>query len=347
MRPALALRVAFIAAATFVIAATGVHHAHAAEANECGAIDDGRAQGVQVGAPHVLLVIAEAYGRSDAILVRCTRTNDGYRREWSRSGGVGWAGIAPTGAKREGDGRSPSGVFALDRPFGVADPGSSIGYLQLTPTSCWDSTSGSARYNTYRDDPSCGPDDEHMWDWSGYQYTEGMVIEYNTAPVVPGAGSAIFLHVGGPGTGGCVASDRATVEEIIRTSRAGDVIAIGVRAELIVAPAPAPPALDPSPTPGAVAVDAPSSPATTLPTPVALDAPVPSTLPTVAGTAIAAATTIESESSTPAVAAQHGDGSDPTGALRRSVFVLLGLVAALAVGLGATVARNRRTLVPG
>ncbi len=348
MRPARVLRVACIAVASFVISATGVQFAHAAEVTECDAIDEGRVHGVQVGAPHVLLVIAESYGRSDAVLVRCARTSDGYRRDWSRGGGVGWAGIAPPGAKREGDGRSPSGVFALDRPFGVADPGSSIGYLQLTATSCWDSTIGSARYNTYRDDPSCGPDDERMWDWSAYQYAQGMVIEYNTAPVVPGAGSAIFLHVGGPGTGGCVASDRATVEEIIRTSRAGDVIAIGVRAELVAAPTPAPRpvASDPSPTRGVAAGDAPTSPTTTPAVTADAGAPVPSTMPTVAGTAIATATAVDGGSTALGLVAQHGDGSDPTGALQRSALVLLGLLLALAIGVGSAVARHRRSLVP-
>ena len=343
MRPAPALRVVSLAAALVLLSVFGAHHARAAEATICGAIDEGRVTGLQPGAPHVLLVIAESYGRSDAELVRCARSNDGYRLEWSRRGGVGWAGIAPYGAKREGDGRSPSGVFALDRPFGVADPGSSIGYLQLTPTSCWDSTVGSPRYNTYRDDASCGADDEHMWDWSGYQYAEGMVIGYNTAPVVPGAGSAIFLHVGGPGTGGCVASDRATVEELIRTASAGDLIVIGVRSELVAAPTVR---SEPPGPPLAVADPAPPSTATIANAPVEV-APTTTTAPIVASIAIASATSDGPEAVTTVSALQH-DGSDPTSALTRSVLVLLLMFGALALAIVVPVgvARRRRNLVP-
>jgi L,D-peptidoglycan transpeptidase YkuD (ErfK/YbiS/YcfS/YnhG family) len=50
-------------------------------------------------------------------------------------------------------------------------------------------------------------------------YEFGAVIEYNTDPVVPGHGSAIFLHVwSGPqsSTAGCVALAKDDVRRLLR-----------------------------------------------------------------------------------------------------------------------------------
>ena len=50
-------------------------------------------------------------------------------------------------------------------------------------------------------------------------YEIGAVIEYNTNPVVPGKGSAIFFHVwGGPDspTAGCVAIEKPKLAEILK-----------------------------------------------------------------------------------------------------------------------------------
>ena len=59
-----------------------------------------------------------------------------------------------------------------------------------------------------------------LGNYYGYDlYEYGAVIGYTTAPVVPGRGSAIFLHVwGGAGrpTAGCVAVAKAELVEILR-----------------------------------------------------------------------------------------------------------------------------------
>jgi len=49
-------------------------------------------------------------------------------------------------------------------------------------------------------------------------YQLGVVVGYNTDPVVAGRGSAVFLHVWrGPGTStaGCVAMNQADLEQIV------------------------------------------------------------------------------------------------------------------------------------
>ena len=53
----------------------------------------------------------------------------------------------------------------------------------------------------------------------GAVYDHAIVIGYNQARV-PGAGSAIFLHVSnGRATGGCVATDVGTVVKLLRWLR--------------------------------------------------------------------------------------------------------------------------------
>ncbi|XVX20812.1 peptidoglycan-binding protein [Actinomycetota bacterium] len=147
---------------------------------------------------------------------------------WQTTARVGSRGFASPGAKREGDGRTPSGVYGFGTGFGAANPGSGLGYWTLTPTSCWGSTVGSSLYNR-RYTGTCRPGDERMYSYVTGAYKQGAVINYNMNPVVQSAGSAIFFHVGTGGpTAGCVSADYATVVRKLRAGRPGDVISMGV-----------------------------------------------------------------------------------------------------------------------
>ncbi len=127
--------------------------------------------------------------------------------------------------KREGDGRSPAGVFPLDGAFGFAPSSTMSGvrlpYLQLTAgTECVDDTT-SEHYNTVVD-----RDRVPRVDWTSSehmrripQYQVGVLVGYNTRPARKGHGSCIFLHIwDGPGstTAGCTAFPRADVEAMLR-----------------------------------------------------------------------------------------------------------------------------------
>ncbi len=64
-------------------------------------------------------------------------------------------------------------------------------------------------------------------------YDYGAVIAYNTDPVVPGAGSAIFLHQStGGATAGCVSLPQGELLEVLRWLQpsADPVIVLGVGA---------------------------------------------------------------------------------------------------------------------
>lgn len=139
---------------------------------------------------------------------------------------VGRNGVGP---KREGDGRSPQGMFSLGPAFGYAPQppaGVRIPYRAMAPASvCVDDT-GSAFYNLVFDaDTLSGAKD-----WASAEtmrrdlapgdqlYELGVMVRYNPSRV-PGAGSCIFLHLWrGPEspTAGCTAMAKEDFLEILR-----------------------------------------------------------------------------------------------------------------------------------
>jgi D-alanyl-D-alanine dipeptidase len=150
--------------------------------------------------------------------------------------GLGWGrGLVPsptdTGhTKKEGDGRSPAGVFALGTVFGYAPEklsGSKLPYLTLTPSiECVDDVN-STHYNRIVDRSTVTPDwssSEHMRN-TGESYRWGVVIDHNGIAAAPsslhtvqGGGSCIFLHIwqgAGHGTAGCTAMTPANIESLI------------------------------------------------------------------------------------------------------------------------------------
>jgi len=142
---------------------------------------------------------------------------------------VGVNGVRPT---REGLGRTPVGVFTLTEGFGnEPNPGTRLPYFVAGPDDWWDENPATPKYNEHvRSAVSPGGDSENLYD-SGYAYAHAVVINYNSDPVVKGAGSGFFLHVSeGMPTQGCVS---IPVNPLVRVMRWLDpsrhpVISIGV-----------------------------------------------------------------------------------------------------------------------
>ncbi len=127
--------------------------------------------------------------------------------------------------KREGDGKSPAGVFRLSSAFGYSPPEQldelEIPYTHVTELlECVDDVN-SGYYNqiVLRDAV-----DEVDWESSeqmlmdGIWYEKGIVVDHNSNPVRPGAGSCIFLHNwSGPDdtTAGCTAMAPPALTEIV------------------------------------------------------------------------------------------------------------------------------------
>jgi D-alanyl-D-alanine dipeptidase len=125
--------------------------------------------------------------------------------------------------KREGDGRSPAGVFPLDTLFGFAPRASAtwvrLPYTPLTPESdCVDDVA-SVHYNTV-----VARNAVPVVDWTSAermraieQYRMGVIVGYNAAPPTKGRGSCIFLHIwAGPRstTAGCTAMDASELDRL-------------------------------------------------------------------------------------------------------------------------------------
>jgi L,D-peptidoglycan transpeptidase YkuD (ErfK/YbiS/YcfS/YnhG family) len=165
----------------------------------------------------LITVIAPAYGATRAELT-AYRLVDGH---WQRVFGpwlawIGRNGIAPPGAKREGDGRTPSGTYGFGFFFGVdPNPGVRFPFRRIYPYDVWDDDPASPLYNLWVDDrhanPGAAPEPMYV---SAYDY--GAVIAYNTART-PGRGSAIFLHINiGTPTAGCVTLPVGELLQILR-----------------------------------------------------------------------------------------------------------------------------------
>ena len=161
------------------------------------------------------------------------RTTTAVVRLWRRDGSCWRAAAGPWTAHvgrnglsahhREGDGTTPAGAFAFGPVvYGVApDPGVRFAYHRLVCGDWWDEDPASPSYNTFRHvacgkRPAFAGGSEGLWtDTRAYRHFA--VIRYNADPVVPGRGSAIFLHAdtGGP-TNGCVSLPAAGLALVLR-----------------------------------------------------------------------------------------------------------------------------------
>ncbi len=127
---------------------------------------------------------------------------------------IGKGGV--TRDKREGDGATPAGCWAmrrvLYRPDRVAAPTTVLPIAPLGQEDGWCDDPDDARYNLAVTLPYAGRH-ERLWRTDGL-YDVIVILGHNDAPPIAGRGSAIFLHVAGAGyapTEGCVALALADV----------------------------------------------------------------------------------------------------------------------------------------
>lgn len=186
-------------------------------------------------------------------VVAARRTStQGTLRRWERRGGcwrqsagpwtawLGGNGTSP--AKREGDRRTPTGIFGfLPTMYGISpNPGVLYRYHRVVCGDWWVEDPASPSYNRFRH-LRCGSrppfritSEDMSRSPTAYQHLA--VIAYNTNPVVPGRGSGIFFHVStGRPTLGCVSLPLPQLVATLRWLRpaAAPLIAIGTAADLL------------------------------------------------------------------------------------------------------------------
>lgn len=132
---------------------------------------------------------------------------------------IGKKGFAPPDEKREGDGRTPSGIFPLQITFGYDETiRTKMPYRQALSDDLWIDDVNADDYNKWVKKKETHASSYEIMRRNDNLYKYGIVIEYNTNPVIRGYGSAIFLHVwrGRDGaTGGCVAVSEENILRII------------------------------------------------------------------------------------------------------------------------------------
>ena len=130
--------------------------------------------------------------------------------------------------EKEGDSKTPVGVFKMNTPFGIADSveGFPDNYIKVDSDMYWNGDSASDRYNKLVNAKEYTAFDrsasEHLINYSGY-YDYCIDTGYNYEGT-PYRGSAIFLHcvVNDEHTHGCIAIPKEYMTEIMKLYSEGN-----------------------------------------------------------------------------------------------------------------------------
>ncbi len=145
---------------------------------------------------------------------------------------LGKAGVIAAADKREGDNKSPLGLWPIRRVLyrpGVYPNGpvTSLPTQPIASDDGWCDAPGDPAYNQPVKLPYPASA-ERLWrDDAVYDLV--VILGHNDDPPAAGLGSAIFLHLardGYPGTEGCVALARENVEALLAAAKPGDAVEI-------------------------------------------------------------------------------------------------------------------------
>jgi L,D-peptidoglycan transpeptidase YkuD (ErfK/YbiS/YcfS/YnhG family) len=161
-----------------------------------------------------LIVLPSGQARWGGLRVRCALGRGGITRN-----------------KREGDGATPIGKWPMSRLLYRADrvsrPKTRLDITEIRPEDGWCDDPADPAYNQPVKLPYAGRH-ERLWREDEI-YDLLVVLGYNDNPVVPGLGSAIFLHVARPDyspTEGCVALARSDLERVLAKAQSGDRVVV-------------------------------------------------------------------------------------------------------------------------
>ena len=168
-------------------------------------------------------LIAVVSSGCSAVVYGFSAGEQGWQMDFVSNGCVGTNGVSAN--SREGISCTPKGLFSLGFAFGT-DPLTdlSIPYRQLNENCYWVDDPASPVYNQWQETTEINWNSaEHLIDYaSSYHYA--VVVNYNCDPIVPGAGSAIFLHctAGASSTAGCIAVPDSQMWDILHWLREED-----------------------------------------------------------------------------------------------------------------------------
>lgn len=184
-----------------------------------------------------LLGIADDWNSSNVTLCLYQKDGTGWKpaaKPWKarlgKSGLVWGLGLhpVPNGAavKKEGDQRSPAGVFSIGGAWGndvTIRRNPKLYYHQVTPRDLWVEDPASPKYNQnilLDHDPATAWEKKQQMKQNDPAHALKLFIAHNAPPkAVPGAGSSIFFHIwrgdGSRSTAGCTTMEEGKLRWMI------------------------------------------------------------------------------------------------------------------------------------
>lgn len=164
------------------------------------------------------LIVVEPYNTSYAKIYLLEKDDAKWKKVGFFSGRIGRNGSVNAAEKKEGDGKTPKGIYSLPRGFGTKYVKTNLPYKVLDGTEYWVDDSSSKYYNTMQIAKNkkdiTWNSAEHLVD-NAVEYQYAIVIDYNNPPVKD-KGSAIFFHVeNNKATSGCVAVSKENMLKIM------------------------------------------------------------------------------------------------------------------------------------
>jgi L,D-peptidoglycan transpeptidase YkuD (ErfK/YbiS/YcfS/YnhG family) len=196
--------------------------------------------GKPLPAGQLIIVVAKDWNDIHAKLYAFEKRNNVWHLQFSFAAVVGERGMAmgegvaeisitDAPQKREGDLKSPAGIFLLGPAFGYAAKTETnwmhIAYVRATDTLVCIDDPRSQVYNELIKSDTINNDwnsheDMHRKD---HDYEWGLFVQHNHHPVKSGMGSCIFLHIwdgAEKGTAGCTAMEENNILKLLHWIRA-------------------------------------------------------------------------------------------------------------------------------
>lgn len=131
---------------------------------------------------------------------------------------IGLFGFADPKDKTEGDKKSPTGLYGFGGLFGKFPQSfPNEKYKQVTVADKWIDDQTHPDYNKWIVGETTAKSFEYLLR-KDQAYDMAAVINYNMNPIVPGKGSAIFMHIWSGsviGTAGCVAMNKDNLDQVL------------------------------------------------------------------------------------------------------------------------------------
>ena len=164
------------------------------------------------------LIVVDSNDDSAATVSFFEKADDKWYEPAQLSSANGYVGIEGVGQADEESSITPAGLFSISTAFGFNESvDTGIEYFQITEDTYWVDDPNSKYYNMHVEGYKEGEwnSAEHMIEYP-LNYSYGFAFDYNTNPIVRGAGSAFFMHVNDHPTQGCVGVPENTMVEVLK-----------------------------------------------------------------------------------------------------------------------------------